>query len=343
MNGMIKVIHIGLGPIGQAIARQAATHPRLQPVGGIDLAPDLVGRDLGDIIGLGTSLDAPVGRDWEHIAEQQPDIALHATGSRLSAVLPQLLEIVERRLSVISTCEELSYPWYHHADEAGQLDIAAKRAGVAVLGTGINPGFIMDALPLAASGVCSEVTQVTCRRVVNLSQRRRQLQQKVGVGYTVERFRNEAASGQLGHVGLPESVAMIAAGLGWTLDGIEQSLDPVVAVRSHESTLGAVPIGGVIGQHQIARGKVGGEDAIRLELVMALDAEDAGDFVQLSGPQPLSTAVHGIQGDVATASVVINLIPRLLAASSGLHTMLDLPMPHSRGRMNPDRERGREA
>lgn len=331
MNSGVRVVHIGLGPIGQEIARQVAAHPRLRPVGGMDIAPDLARRDLGDIIGLATSLDAPISSDLADALGCQPDIVVHATGSRLSSVLPQLLQIIERHIPIISTCEELSYPWHHHADAASQLHDAAQQSGVAVIGTGINPGFVMDALPLALSGVCTEVAQVHCRRVVNLSRRRRQLQQKVGVGYTVERFREEAASGKLGHVGLPESVAMIAAGMGWDLEGIDQTLDPVIAQQSHESDLGTVPCGGVIGQHQIAHGSVGGEDRIQFELIMALDAENAGDFVELLGPQPLSSAVRGIQGDVATAAIVVNLIPRVLAASPGLHTMLDLPMPYSRG------------
>jgi hypothetical protein len=330
MSRRIRVLHIGLGPIGQRIARLVAMHPCLYPVGGLDISADLVGHALGEIIGLSIALDAPIVADWEQALAWQPDIALHATGSRLTAILPQLLKVIEEfRIPVISTCEELSYPWFHHPDEARRLDEAARRAGVVVLGTGINPGFIMDALPLALSGVCSEVTRVYCRRVVDLSQRRRQLQQKVGVGLSVERFQEEAQRGTLGHVGLPESVAMLAAGLGWPLSQIEQTLEPVIAQGSHTSALGIVLNGGVIGLHQVARGLVNSEEKIRLELTMTLDAKESGDFIELWGPEHVSSVVRGVHGDAATAAIVVNMILHVLAASPGLQTMLDLPMPHS--------------
>jgi 4-hydroxy-tetrahydrodipicolinate reductase len=265
------------------------------------------------------------------IKAHKPDVVLHATGSRLPVVLPQFLALADAGLRIVSTCEELSYPWYHYPQEAQLLDQRAKSKGIAILSTGINPGFIMDFIPLVLSGVCPSVEAVHVRRVVDLSLRRKQLQQKVGVNLTTAEFAAKKAEGGLGHVGLPQTIAMIAAGLGWKLERIDETLDPVIAPRPLESALGRVAAGRVQGQHQFARGWAGGQERIVLDLKMALDAPDAGDFVDLAGPEPVSSAIRGVQGDIATAAIVVNAVQRVLAAAPGLHTMLDVPPLRSCG------------
>jgi hypothetical protein len=322
----IRVLHYGLGPIGARIARLAGSRPNIVPIAAVDIDPAKRGRDLGELIEQGGSLGAAVHGSLEDaLKAAQPDVVVHATGSHLPAVLPQFLECAAAGLPVVSTCEELSYPWFHHPDEARQLDATAKAHGVAVLSTGINPGFIMDTLAIVLSAVCPVVYAVRVRRVVDLSLRRMQLQQKVGVNLTAAEFAAHRTQGTLGHVGLPESVAMIAAGLGWPLERVEQTLEPVIAPDALDSALGRVVAGRVQGQHQIARGSVGGEVRITLELKMALQAPDAGDFVELHGPEPVTSAVHGVQGDIATAAIIVNAVPAVLSAAPGLHTMLDLP------------------
>lgn len=322
----IRVLHYGLGPIGMRIAQVVATRSDLLSVGAVDIDPTKTGKDLGEVAEIGRTIGVPVQKELAAALEKsRPDIAVHATGSHLASILPQFVALGEVGLPVISTCEELSYPWFHHPHEAQQIDELARRNQIAILGTGINPGFIMDTLVLILSGVCPSVTRVRVRRVVDLSIRRRQLQQKVGVNLTVEEFAARKATGGLGHVGLPESVAMIAAGLGWELERIEQTLDPIIAPCALESTLGVVAAGRVQGQHQIARGYVAGQERITLELKMALQAPDAGDFIDLEGPESVSSALHGVQGDIATAAIVVNAIPCVLAAAPGLRTMLDMP------------------
>ncbi len=326
MPDPIRVLHYGLGPIGARIAGLAADRPNIVAVSAVDIDPAKVGRDLGEVIELGEQLGVAVHASFkEALQAGRPDVVVHATGSHLPAVLPQFLECAAAGLPVVSTCEELSYPWFHHPDEARQLDAAAKAQGVAVASTGINPGFIMDTLAVVLSAVCPVVHAVRVRRVVDLSVRRMQLQQKVGVNLTVAEFAARKAQGTLGHVGLPESVAMIAAGLRWPLERVEQTLEPVIAPESLDSALGPVVAGRVQGQHQVARGSVAGEVRITLELKMALQAPDAGDFVELDGPELLTSAVHGVQGDTATAAIIVNAVPVVLRAAPGLRTMLDLP------------------
>jgi hypothetical protein len=326
MPDPIRVLHYGLGPIGARIARLAVTRPNIIPVAAVDVDPAKVGRDLGDLVEHGGPLGLVAhARLEDALRAGRPDIVVHATGSHLPSVLPQFLECAAAGLPVVSTCEELSYPWFHHPDEARQLDYAAKEHGVPVVSTGINPGFIMDTLAVVLSGVCPVVHAVRVRRVVDLSVRRMQLQQKVGVNLTAVEFAARKAQGTLGHVGLPESVAMVAGGLGWPLERVEQTLDPVIAPEALDSALGPVAAGRVQGQHQVARGSVGGDVRITLELKMALQTPDAGDFVELDGPEPVTSAVHGVQGDIATAAIIVNAVPLVLGLAPGLHTMLDLP------------------
>ncbi len=328
----IRLLHYGLGPIGVRIARLTASRPNLSSIGAVDIDPAKIGQDLGAVTELGQPLGVLVQPDLKTALKvQKPDIVLHATGSHLPSVLPQFLELAEAGLPVVSTCEELSYPWFHHADEARSIDGAARRRGIAILSTGINPGFMMDTLAITLSGVCPAVSAVRVRRVVDLSVRRQQLQQKVGVKLTSAEFAARKAEGKLGHIGLPESVAMIAAGLGWPLERVEQTLEAVIAPVRLDSALGPVAAGQVQGQHQIAHGFVGGRERITLELKMALQAPDAGDFVELDGPEPVSSAVHGVQGDIATAAIIVNAIPHVLTAAPGLRTMLDMPPLRSVG------------
>ncbi len=249
MPKFIRVLHYGLGPIGLRIARLVASRPGWMPVGAVDIDPAKAGHDLGEQIGLDKPIGVPVRPDLQTALEgQKPDVVVHATGSHLPSVLPQFLELARASIPVVSTCEELSYPWFHHPDEARAIDESAKNAEIAVLSTGINPGFIMDTLPIILSGVCPLVTAVRVRRVVDLSQRRMQLQQKVGVRLTTAQFAARKAEGKLGHVGLPESIAMIAAGLGWRLQQVEQTLEPVLAPEPLASALGPVDAGQVQGQ-----------------------------------------------------------------------------------------------
>jgi hypothetical protein len=332
MSSSVRVLHYGLGPIGIGIARLVARRPGLRSVGAVDINPAKAGRDLADLLGLSPGPEGRVETSLQAaLAAAQPDVVVHATGSRLVSILPQFVELANAGLPVVSTCEELSYPWFHHPREAQAIDAAARAVGVSILSTGINPGFIMDSLAVVLSGVCTGVHSIRVRRVVDLSVRRVQLQQKVGVGLTPAAFASLRAEGRLGHVGLPESVAMISAALGWKLDEVQQVLEPVIAEALLPSALGPVPAGRVQGQHQVARGIVAGGERITLTLTMALHAPDAGDYAELQGEQTVSSALHGINGDVATAALIVNAIPRVLSAGPGLRTMLEIPPLCSRG------------
>lgn len=328
---LITVAHYGLGPIGAEALRIVAAQPWLRIVGAVDIDPAKVGRDAGAVAGLAEDLGIRVDDDAERLlAQARPAVVVHCTGSSLAGVLPQLRGIVRAGAGVVSTCEELSYPWARHRAQAEELDALARSAGVAVLGTGVNPGFVMDLLPLVLSAVTARVSSVRVTRVVDAARRRGPLQRKIGAGITPEEFRHRAAEGRIGHVGLGESLDMLAAGLGWELQGTEGTLEPVLAREAVETPYARVAPGGVAGIHQIARGHTAAGQDIALDLTMYVGAPDPRDEVVIEGePGARLLIPGGIFGDSATAAIVANAIPAVYGAAPGLRIMRDLPAnPH---------------
>jgi 4-hydroxy-tetrahydrodipicolinate reductase len=253
-------------------------------------------------------------------------VLLHATGSRLPQVTDQVLEALSHGMSVVSTCEELAFPYFSHFDLAERIDRAAQRAGTSVLGTGVNPGFVMDRLVATLGQVCGPVRRVKVTRTVDARSRRPALQRKVGAGLTEEAFFALVDQEGLGHVGLLESAALCALGLGLDCDDFEEELVPVFA--EEDLAGGAFPVkrGQVAGLHQVAIGLSDGQERVRLELTIAIGADDPGDVVEIDADPPLRLTISGgVAGDRATANLVVNAAPRLTAAQPGLLTVLELP------------------
>jgi 4-hydroxy-tetrahydrodipicolinate reductase len=226
----IRVMHYGLGPIGIGILRQVATRRGFKVVGGIDVDPAKVGKDLGDIAGLDRTLRVRVTDDpVAAIKKAKPDVVVLCTRSSLRAVTPQIETVLKLRVPIVSTTEELAYPYRTHRPLARKIDALARRAKVAVVGTGVNPGFVMDALPIMLTGVCERVDAVRIDRVQDASVRRLPFQQKIGAGLTVAQFKELVAAGTVRHVGLTESIAMIADALGWKMRKITDTIEPKVA------------------------------------------------------------------------------------------------------------------
>ncbi len=328
----IQVLHYGLGPIGAAVLRIVAERPALHVVGAVDVDPDKVGRDIGEVVGLGRALGVRVDGDATRALQRlRPTVVVHCTGSSLVAVMPQLREIVAAGASIVSTCEELSYPWARQQALAEELDALARERGVAVLGTEVNPGFVMDLLPLVLSGVTSGVRAVQVRRVVDASARRGPLQRKIGAGMTPTDFKQRADRGAMGHVGLRESLHMLAAGLGWKIQDVTDTLEPVLAEAEITTPHITVRPGNVAGVHEVARGMTPLGKSLELDLAMYVGAPDPRDEVVIDGEPRIHMVVHGgIFGDTATAAIVANAIPAVQAATPGLRTMCELPTvtPH---------------
>src|SRR5262245_15387128 len=325
----IRVMHFGLGPIGAAIVKQVAARPGFKIVGGIDIDPAKVGRDLGDVVGLSKRLGVKVSDDaGKAIKAAKPDVVMLCTASSIKKVMPQIETILKSKTPIVSTTEELSYPGYTHIRQARQIHAWAKKAKVGVLGTGVNPGFAMDALPIALSAVCERVERVTVNRVQDARIRRLPFQQKIGAGLTTEQFQRKVDDGSVRHVGLTESIAMIADAMGWTLDKITDDIKPKLATVTISSEFLAVDPGYVSGIIQDGVGYRKNEPVIRLHMEAYLGSPETYDLVEIEGLPNLSMKVAGgIHGDVATASIAVNSIPKVFNASPRLHTMRDLALP----------------
>jgi 4-hydroxy-tetrahydrodipicolinate reductase len=325
----IRVMHFGLGPIGAAVAKQVASRPGFKIVGAIDIDPAKVGRDLGDIVGLSKRIGVKVSDDAARaLKSAKADIVVLCTSSSIKKVMPQIEMILKSKTPIVSTTEELSYPGYTHIRQARLIHGMAKKAKVAVLGTGVNPGFAMDALPIALTAVCERVERVVVNRVQDARIRRLPFQQKIGAGLTTEQFQKKVDDGSVRHVGLTESIAMIADALGWTLDRITDEIQSKLASVTISSEYLAVDPGYVCGIVQDGVGYRKGEPVIKLHMEAYLGAPETFDSVEIEGSPNLSLRMAGgIHGDVATASIVVNSIPKVLSAAPGLHTMRDLPLP----------------
>lgn len=327
MSREIRIIHYGLGAIGSQIARLVLSKEGMRSVAAVDIDEAKAGRDLGAVIGLDRLLDIPVSKSLASaLEEKEADVVLHSTGSFLEKVIPQLREVINAGLDIISTCEELAYPAVQHPELAAEIDALAKERGVTVLGTGVNPGFIMDTLPLLITGVCQEVQRIYVRRRVDAGRRRLNLQRKAGVGLTLAQFQEGVKAGRVGHIGLRESVAAIAGALGWELEAIEEKMEPVIAERPMPTQFLEVKVGQVAGVHQVGRGIKDGQEVITLDLEISVGLEGVRDTICVEGRPSVKLTMEGVQGDIATAAMAVNAIPRVVDAPPGLVTMADLPL-----------------
>jgi hypothetical protein len=329
MRPVVRVVSFGLGPIGLAAARLALQKTSVQLVGAIDVDPEKVGRDLGDLLELGRSTGVVVEADAEAALRRlQPDAVLHCTSSFLPAVKEQLLLIARCGADVVSSTEELLVPDLQQPALAQQLDAAAKAAGVTMLGTGVNPGYAMDFVPVLATAVTFDVQAVKCTRVVDAGTRRLPLQRKVGAGLTKSEFQQQLATGRFGHIGLRESVALLARALELQFDRIDQTVEAVLAPEDLKTPFLTVKEGQVAGIRNHGYAWLGKRPVVHLDLAMYVGAPDPRDEVVLESTPPIHLKfLGGIAGDQATAAILVNSLHGVVAAAPGLCTVLDVAPP----------------
>ncbi len=329
----VRVVLYGVGAVGSRIARFLLEKKGIEIVGAIDVAKDKVGRDLGEVLGVDKRLGVVVSDDADTVLSKvKADIVVHATSSFLKNVYSQLEDAIVHGANVVSTCEELSYPYITNPDLTKKLDELAKNHNVTVLGTGINPGFLMDTLVITLTGACQKVNKIKVTRLMNAGTRRIPFQKKIGAGLTVEEFREKIEKKIItGHVGLEQSIAMTAEALGWKLDKIE--IDPVESVIAKtyvESEAIKVKPGQAAGLRQKARGIKEGKETITLDFQAYIGASEEYDSITIEGVpninQRISPCVHG---DLGTVAIITNSIPKVINAPPGLVTMKDLPIPSS--------------
>jgi 4-hydroxy-tetrahydrodipicolinate reductase len=303
--------------MGREVLKAVRARPGLVLGGVAD--PAFVGRDAGDVADLGPIGVPVVATAAEALAGV--DVALVLSGSGVAEMLPIIEAAAAAGADLVSTAEDLSYARFGSPGLATDIDARARAAGITVVGTGVNPGFVMDRLPLTLAAACVRVDRVKISRVVDAAKRRGPLRAKVGAGLTADEFRAGVAAGRLGHRGLPESCALVGLGLRFSLDDVRTTIEPVLEPRE-----GIAP-GRVAGLRQTAAGISGGNEVVRLDLEMSVAAPDPNDRIVIDGDPPLDLVIRGgTHGDRGTVGAVLSAIPAVIAASPGLKTVLDLAL-----------------
>ncbi len=323
----IKVIQIGMGPLGVKIAEFISQRKGLETVGAVDKSADLIGKRLSELNDK-LSNEIVISGELSSVVERSnPDVALLTTVSDMVRVTPQIMEIADMGIPVVSTCEELSYPWDCAPELAERINKAAGKTNVAVVGTGVNPGFLMDSLPTFLTSVCQDVQSISINRFQNAAFRRLPFQQKIGAGLSLEDFEIKKRKGTLRHVGLTESMQFIASKLGWELDATEDIISPVIAQEDIVTESMNIERGNAMGVCQVGKGWVNGEQKITLTFQAAVGEPESYDEVLVKGYPNISSKIEGgINGDVATCAITINAVGQILKAKPGLRTMGDLPL-----------------
>jgi hypothetical protein len=323
-GAIVRVAIVGLGAIGREVLKAVQARPGLELVAVADPAAALLGRDAGEVAGVG-----PVGVKIVASAEEafagEVDVALVLTASGVADVMPIVEAASLRGVDVISTCEDLSYADLSAPELARKLDARARAGGITVLGTGVNPGFVMDRLPLTLAAACVRVDAVRVERVVDAAKRRGPLRAKVGADLTVAEFEAGVAARRLGHRGLPESCALVGLGLGMTFEEVRSTIGPVVT--SAENPRAGIEPGRVAGLRQSAVGLRGGRELVRLDLEMSVAAPEPHDRIVIEGDPPLDVLVRGgTHGDRGTIGTTLSAIPAVIVSGPGLKTVLDLAL-----------------
>jgi len=327
----VKVISYGMGAVGGFIAKFLLEKEGVEIVGAVDVAKDKVGKDLGEVLDLKRKVGIKISESIESALQKtKADIVIHTTSSFLKDTYPQIASILKQGINVISTCEELSYPYVSEPKLAEQLDALAKKHDATVLGTGINPGFLMDTLAITLTSACEKIEKIEITRVMNAGTRRVPFQKKIGAGLTVEEFQKKISEKHItGHVGLEQSISMIASALAWKLDKIVvQSVEPVIAKKTVESKDIKVNAGKVAGLKQKAKGIMENREVINLDFQAYIGAEEEYDSITIKGVPNINQKIQPcVHGDTGTVAVVVNAIPRVINAPAGLYTMKDMPVP----------------
>jgi len=319
-----RIAVIGLGAIGREVMKALDGRESVKIVAAAD--PQFAGLDAGEVAGL-TALGVPVVATAEEaLVAGAADVALVLTASGTADMIPIVEVAAAAHVHIVSSCEDLAYADWGTPDLARKIDALAQAGGIAVLGTGVNPGFVMDRLPLQLAGACVRVNGIRVERVVDAAKRRAPLRAKVGADLTPDQFAAGVAERRLGHRGLPESCALLGRGLRIPFDEIKTTIGPVIATAAAPRA-GVAP-GRVAGLRQSAIGLRAGREVVRLDLEMSVAAPDPHDRIQIDGDPPLDVLIAngGTHGDRGTVGTIINAIPAVMDAHPGLRTVLDLPL-----------------
>jgi len=325
----VRVAQFGLGPIGISCLNVLAKKSWVEVVGGIDIRPEILSQDLGQLTGDNSLNGIATYDSFEALcAEKEVNVILHTAGSSAAISLKQMEPMIDKGIVVISSCEELLFPAHRAPEETAVAHGKCQKSGARVLGTGVNPGFVLDVLPTCLSGICAEVYGVYGERVVDASTRRQPLQKKVGSGMSPEEFESLGREGKAGHAGFQETLLLVAHALGWDVGPIKDELFAIKAEEHIKTDHFEIEAGQTAGLHQIVSASTPEGKIIYLDLKMYQAAKDPHDLVRLDANPPVEALVKGgIAGDLATVAAMVNAIPRMLKTTPGVKLMTELSLP----------------
>ena len=322
----VRVLQVGMGPIGRGVTRELVDRDGIEIIGAIDLDRALIGKDIGELAGGAAIGRVVVASVEEALGDRIADVAAITTTSSVDRLADQIAPFIGRGLNVVSSCEELACPFESRPEAAEKIDRLARESDVTVLGTGINPGFLMDLLPVVLTGPCRRVDRIEIERIQDATPRRLPFREKIGARLTPTEFDGRVAAGTLRHVGLTESMHMIARRLGWTLDRTEDVISPVIADVARGEGETHVEAGRCAGVEQIGRGFVGDREVLHLVFRATIGEETPRDAVHVVGePSFRAEIAGGIDGDVGTCAIMANAVMSIGEAPAGLRTMADMP------------------
>ncbi len=332
----VKVIIWGLGAMGSGMADMLLKKKGVEIVGVVGRGSK-VGKSMYDFIKTerGDRPDVIIGTPEDVIKEGAADVVLAATDSFTKTAFERLKFILEKKINVVSSAEEMAYPMAQSPEEAKKLDEIAKANGVSIIGTGINPGLIMDLLVVTMTGCCEEVDHILARRVNSLSPFGPAVMEEQGIGITKEEFEEGVRTGHLsGHVGFHESIHMVADAIGWKVEKVTTSMEPIMTDVDRKSPYGFAKAGNVAGCAMRGFGYVDGELKIEMDHPQQIEPEQVGvqtgDYVIIKGTPNINLVNSPeVPGGIGTIAMCVNMIPHIINARPGLKTMLDLPVPRA--------------
>lgn len=334
MEDKLQVAVLGTGQMGSGIVRLLMQKQGIELAGVYGRRPDRAGIDVGDAIGLDEKTGIALSADLsEMLASAKPHVVIQATCSRVKQAADEIKAAVNSGANVISIAEEMAYPFYPSPEISGEIHQLAMENRVTVLGTGINPGFVLDLLVISLTGVCFHVESITAKRVNDLSPYGPSVLQTQGVGITPEAFAKGVEEGSVvGHFGFPESISMIAQALGWRIDRIEQTRDPIISNVQRETEFVQIEPGLTAGCTHTAKGYIGGKPVIHLihpqQVHPHLENVQTGDTIEIKGePDVRFSSGPEIPGGIGTIALAVNMIPQVITGRPGVKTMADLPAP----------------
>ncbi|MCK5045488.1 MAG: dihydrodipicolinate reductase [Candidatus Heimdallarchaeota archaeon] len=334
MSEKFNVIQVGFGPMGQLVTKLLLNRENVNFLGIVDIDPAFEGKKLNEILGSSDLPDLPIVKELEPLLNDSVDVVILATSSFFETIAPMIIQVVEAGANVITMCEQLSYPWDFHPELAEKIDKLAKEKKVTVTGSGINPGYLMDLLPIVLTAPCETVEKIHVTRMMNSSRRRIPFQKKIGTNLTIGEFNKKISDKEItGHVGLEESIQMIVSALGLKVDKIvEFPPKAMITEKEFDSPFGRVQEGYVRGLHSRGVAMDGNHEIVILDFFAYSGDHEEYDSIVIEGvPGINQKIIGGVHGDVGTASMIVNLIPKVVDANPGVLTMKDLPAPSFTG------------